>query len=133
MCRKKSLTPEPSRNSSITRTPIGTLYLPAHSRLSRPSSLAASPVVERAMQKESSSGVLSLKQQRTRRSLPQVVQQLEQSGLVTPRMNHSTAVWEQAAENIVYDLVRFDSPAAPTHGIIDPNSSFGIKSYYFAI
>lgn len=125
MCRKKSLTPEPSRNSSLNRTPIGTLYLPTHTRISRPSSLAASPVVERVLQTESSYGIHTQKQQRARRSLPQqVAQQLEAAGLMTPRMNQN-AVWDQAAESIVYDLVRFDSPAAPTHGLIDPNSSFG--------
>lgn len=127
LCRKKSLTPEPSRNSPLNRTPIGTLYLPAHTRVSRPSSLAASPVVERVMQSESSLGVQqSQKQQRARRSLPQqVAQQLEAAAFLTPRMNQSSAVWDHAAESIVYDLVRFDSPVAPTHGLIDPNSSFG--------
>lgn len=122
LCRKKSLTPEPSstRNSSLNRTPIGSsLYL--HSRVSRPSSLAASPVVERVLEQMNTYGFQqSQKQQRARRSLPQqVAQQLEAAGLLTPR------VLEQAAESIVYDLVRFDSPTAPTHGLIDPNSSFG--------
>lgn len=115
----------------MNRTPIGTLYLPTHTRISRPSSLAASPVVERVLQTESSYGIHTQKQQRARRSLPQqVAQQLEAAGLMTPRMNQN-AVWDQAAESIVYDLVRFDSPAAPTHGLIDPNSSFGNISQPF--
>lgn len=78
------------------------------------------------MQLESSfGGPPSQKQQRARRSLPQIAQQLEAAALVTPRMTQSSAVWEQAAETIVYDLVSFESPVAPTHGFIDPNSSFG--------
>lgn len=121
LCRKRSLTPEPSRNSSINRTPIGTMFYQPHTRVSRPSSLAASPVVALA------NGSHSQKQQKARFSLPQVVQQLEAeaAAVQTPRMTHSSGVWDQAAESIVFDLVRFDSPVAPAHGFIDPNSSFG--------
>lgn len=119
LCRKRSLTPEPSRNSSLNRTPIGTIFLPAHTRMSRPSSLAASPVVGLV------AGSHSRKQQTERRSLPQVAQQLEAAALSTPQTTHGGSVWDQAAESIVFDLVRFDSPAAPAHGFIDPNSSFG--------
>ncbi|XP_032780362.2 uncharacterized protein LOC116918728 [Daphnia magna] len=118
LCRKRSLTPEPSRNSSLNRTPIGTIFLPAHTRMSRPSSLAASPVVGLV------AGSHSRKQQTERRSLPQVAQQLEAAALSTPQTTHGGSVWDQAAESIVFDLVRFDSPAAPAHGFIDPNSSF---------
>jgi hypothetical protein len=60
--------------------------------------------------------------------MPQVVKQLEAEAIavMTPRMTHSAhTVWDQAAESIVFDLVRFDSPVAPAHGFIDPNSSFG--------
>ena len=110
--------------------------MPIHTRVSRPSSLAASPVVERIIQLDSSfGGGTSQKQQRTRRSLPQIAQQLEAAALVTPRMAQSSAVWEEAANNIVHDLVSLDSPIAPTHGIIDPNSSFGkyTKLYGLAV
>ncbi|XP_057372646.1 uncharacterized protein LOC130693508 [Daphnia carinata] len=118
LCRKRSLTPEPSRNSSLNRTPIGNFFLPAHARMNRPSSLAASPVVALV------AGSHSQRQQTERRSLPQVAQQLEAAALSTPQTTHGGSVWDQAAENIVFDLVRFDSPAAPAHGFIDPNSSF---------
>ena len=124
LCRKRSLTPEPSRNSSINRTPIGTMFYQQHTRVSRPSSLAASPIVPL-----SNGSSHSQKQQKARFSLPQVVQQLEAeaTAVLTPRMTHSIGnVWDQAAESIVFDLVRFDSPVAPAHGLIDPNSSFGI-------
>ncbi|XP_046460771.1 uncharacterized protein LOC124207389 isoform X2 [Daphnia pulex] len=117
LCRKRSLTPEPSRNSTLNRTPIGTMFLPTHNRVSRPSSLAASPVTL-------APGSHSQKQQKPRLSLPQVAQQLEAEALLTPRMTSSSGVWDQAAESIVFDLVRFDSPVAPAHGFIDPNSSF---------
>lgn len=90
--------------------------------MSRPSSLAASPVVGLV------AGSRSRKQQTERRSLPQVAQQLEAAALSTPQTTHGGSVWDQAAESIVFDLVRFDSPAAPAHGFIDPNSSFGKPS-----
>ncbi len=96
------------------------MFLPTHNRVSRPSSLAASPVVALAP------GSHLQKQQIARLSLPQVAQKLEAEALLTPRMTHSSGVWDQAAESIVFDLVRFDSPVAPAHGFIDPNSSFGI-------
>lgn len=122
LCRKRSLTPEASRNSSLNRTPIGTFFLPSHTRISRPSSLAASPVMGLV------AGSQSLKQQTIERLLlPQVAQQLEAAALTTPQATHGGSVWDQAAESIVFDLVRFDSPAAPAHGFIDPNSSFGTQ------
>jgi hypothetical protein len=98
------------------------MFYQPHTRVSRPSSLAASPIVPL-------SNGSSQKQQKARFSLPQVVQQLEAeaTAVLTPRMTHSIGnVWDQAAESIVFDLVRFDSPVAPAHGLIDPNSSFGI-------
>ncbi|KAI9561260.1 hypothetical protein GHT06_012216 [Daphnia sinensis] len=123
LCRKRSLTPDPSRNSSLNRTPVGTFFLPPHTRMNRPSSLAASPVVALA------AGSQLQKQQTERRSLIQIAQQLEAAAISTPQTTYGGSVWDQAAENIVFDLVRFDSPAAPAHGFIDPNSSYEQRAF----
>lgn len=103
-----------------------------YTRLGRPSSLAASPIVERLAQAEengANSPLLAHKLLRQRRSLPQVIQQLEATASTTPRLNR--AVFDRAADAIVYDLVNLDSPAVPSTCLIDPNSSFGILVAHF--
>ena len=126
LCRKKSLTPDARLSfGSLSRTPM-TL----NSRSGR-SSLAASPILEkvRIMSGAAIPGGSPLQlNQQARRSLPkQAAANARSTG---------AAVLDRAAEAIVYDLVRVDSPDLDSAAIIDPNSSLGThdlkkKSYAF--
>lgn len=104
---KKSLTPDPSsRRGSFNHTPIG-----VKARINRPgtSSLAASPILERVMLMSGPSGASPLPpKQQTRRSLPQ--------NAVATAKNVAALMMDRAAEGIVFDLVRFDSPCSGSSG-----------------
>lgn len=118
LCRKKSITPDAAlRQSSFNRTPVS---VPHRTCRSGTSSLAASPILEKVAMMPGismpSGSPLQVKQL-PRRSLPQQVG--------TTLRNAANTVMDRAAEAIVYDLVRMDSPELGFITTIDPNSSLG--------